>query len=537
MGTIKNSFLLILLLTAMFRSTAQVDIPGSLENKYFSLLRLKNPQVNHLSYWPSINPVNDTLQWNPWEYYSESIKVKEGFEVLNPFSKISYNSTYPRGYNDGPIWKGKGITWELHAGVSGKFKRFSYTLMPVVFYSQNSSFELAPRIKDDVSKYSYQFSNKFAVSYRVDWVQRYGDQAFVKLHPGQSEVRYADQYFSMGLSTQNFKLGPSVISPLIMSRNAPGFPHIDIGTSKPQNLRFKNIDLGKFETKLLYGLFSESKYFDTIPDNSRRYFTGLTVGYSLPFLPNLTFGLNKVLYKSTLHFEPFDLLAVFYIFDTGVYVDTIKTKDAFDQMASIFIDWTFPQVGLRTYLEWARNDFSGDFRRMITEPEHSRAYTLGLQKAFDLASDKALLLTVEHTNLIRNQSWRYRPNPPYYQHIIVDHGYTNAGQILGAGTGGGSRVEYISLGFYQKNGLLGIDFQAIRFDDDYFNEHVQGYNIQEEYNRHDNEYSLGFKYQRNYDRLVLGATMTNSYRLNQYYVLKNDRFNLALALSIKYLIK
>ena len=91
------------------------------------------------------------------------------------------------------------------------------------FYSQNLSFGLAPQIKKDVSPFSYQFANKASVSYRIDWVQQYGKKAFGNFHLGQSELRYHDSFFTVGFGTQNFKLGPAIINPIILSRNAGVF--------------------------------------------------------------------------------------------------------------------------------------------------------------------------------------------------------------------------------------------------------------------------------------------------------------------------
>ena len=187
-------------------------------------------------------------------------------------------------------------------------------------------------------------------------------------------------------------------------------------------------------------------------------------------------------------------------------------------------------------MEWAKNDFSGDFTRIITEPEHGRAYTLGLEKAFDLPTGKVLYFMMEHSNLVRNQSWLYRANPPYYQHILVDQGYTHQGQILGAGIGGGSMSQFLGLSLYDQKSLLGVDFQAIRFDDDYFLEMDHGSGQQELYNRHQNEFSLGLKYQRRLQKVSIGAKIVNSFYMNRYYILGNNEYNLSLNIQCKYFL-
>ena len=513
-----------------------MDLPGDLENEYVQLLSLKNRQINHLGYDLTIDPFVDSLEWSLWDRFSSKMDVKEGLILLDLGFKTHINSAYPRGYNDGPSWLGRGLTQEVNVGMRLKKGRFSLTFLPNIFYSQNLSFGLAPQIKKDVSPFSYQFANKASVSYRIDWVQQYGKKAFGNFHLGQSELRYYDSFFTVGFGTQNFKLGPAIINPIILSRNAGGFPSLDLGTSRPVSLRLKNMELGIFETKVVFGQLFESKYFDTFSENNTLFFTGMTVGYSPPFLPDLVLGFNKVLYKQNKHFTPLDLSALFWIFDQGINHDSILVKDSFDQMASLFVDWKFTEADLRIYLEWAKNDFSGDFIRIITEPEHARAYTLGLEKAFDLPRGKVLYFMMEHSNLVRNQSWLYRANPPYYQHILVDQGYTHQGQLLGAGIGGGSMSQFLGLSLYDQKSLLGIDFQAIRFDDDYFLEMDHGSGQQELYNRHQNEFSLGLKFQRRFQKVSVGAKIINSFYMNRYYILENNEYNLSLNIQCKYFL-
>lgn len=532
----KSVLILIFLLISIDLIKAQIDIPGDLDNEYFQLLALKNQQVNHLGYGLTIDPFVDSLEWSLWDRFSSRMYVKEGLTLLDLGVKTHLNTAYPRSYNDGPSWKGRGLTQEVNVGMRLKKDRLSFVFLPNIFYSQNASFELAPQIKKDVSPFSYQFANKTSVSYRVDWVQRYGDKAFVNVHLGQSELRYQDSIFTVGLGTQNLKLGPANINPIILSRNAGGFPRVDLGTAQPLQLHFKKRDLGAFETKIIFGQLSESRYFDDFPENNKRFFTGMTVGYSPPFLPNLVLGFNKVLYKQNKYYTPSDLAALFWIFDQGIMIDSVLTKDSFDQMASFFVDWKFEEADLRIYLEWAKNDFSGGFIRIITEPEHSRAYTLGLEKAFDLEKEKVLYFMMEHSNLVRNQSWLYRANPPYYQHILVDQGYTHQGQVLGAGIGGGSMSQFLGLSLYDQKSLLGIDFQAIRFDDDYFLEMDHGSGQKELYNRHQNEFSLGLKYQRRFQKGALGVKMINSFYMNRYYILDNNEHNLSLNIQAKYFL-
>ena len=96
-----NKTILIIVLSMLslpFLLLAQVSIPG----EYFNRIDKKNDSTV-LSFYPSVRYESD-----------------KGFGLISPLVKTSFNSNYPRGYNDGPIWKGKGLTFELHGGVQGK---------------------------------------------------------------------------------------------------------------------------------------------------------------------------------------------------------------------------------------------------------------------------------------------------------------------------------------------------------------------------------------------------------------------------------
>lgn len=222
---------------------------------------------------------------------------------------------------------------------------------------------------------------------------------------------------------------------------------------------------------------------------------------------------------------------MFHIKDDGIIIsengDTTDTQnDTFDQLASASINWKIEEANLRLYFEFARNDFNGSIRRFITEFEHSRAYTLGFEKAFDLKSSKRLLLGYEHTFLPRYQSYLYRPNPPFYTHHIAIQGYTNDGQLLGAGIGPGSVSDILNWQLFSKKNLLGMTFQRIRFDEDYFLTILP--NVEEKIGRHDVEFTAGFNYTNmSNPRFNWGFQTNLSYRFNMYFINENDQFNLS----------
>tara|TARA_Y100000310_G_C20621334_1_gene783475 strand:+ start:161 stop:1648 length:1488 start_codon:yes stop_codon:yes gene_type:complete len=473
---------------------AQVAVPGG----FFHNLDLFNDSTT-LTFHSSVQTEN----------------VANAFDVLNPQTQFSINTNYPRGLNDGPVWKGKGLTSEIHAGVQGKIGVVSYTFYPVLYHSQNLQFDLAEQRVNGISPYGYQYG----VGGGIDWVQRYGGSSFMAFHPGQSELKLELGKFVTSLSTQNYSVGPSVFNPIILSRQGPGFPHFRLG-SNPFDLKIKEINLGKLEANFIVGFLKASDHFDNNEDNNKSYFNALFLAYSPPFLKNATLGINKALYKQTSRYSAQDLLSVITV------LDTVGPNDQFDQLASATLEWKFPEVGFRAYAEFAVNDFGGAAKWI--EPEHSRAYTIGFEKLTQLKSGDSFVLIYEHTNLSRNHTYLWRAEPTFYVHSVNRQGYTNRGQLLGAGIGPGSNSDMGSLKFFTGKNTFGGCLQRIENNKDYF-----AVNIRDRFNHHI-EYSGGLFYQREFDRYIASAEAIFSRDNNRYYVLSDDHLNVYMSFKFIY---
>ncbi len=457
----------------------------------------------------------DTLNLN----LHSSISYLDGdhFKKHDLLFKLSYNSTYARGFNDGPVWKGRGLTLEVQGGFSGQNGKLSYTFHPVFFVAQNTDFSQPSIINGSFVEHKYQFAN-------LDWVQSYGDGAYLAFHPGQSEIKMRWGKFIASLSTQNYSAGPAIQNPIILSRQGGGFPHFRLGT-EPFNLTIRKINTGKWELNFLFGLLSESDYFDSNSENDNRYFNGMFIAYQPKFLPQMTVAFNRGLYKNTQFFEPLDLLSTIHIFDSGTRGDSIDTNDTFDQLASLSFTWHLPKSGFRAYLEFARNDFSGKLIRFLKEPEHSRAYTIGFEKSVQTMSGKEVIISYEHTNLSRNHTFLYQPEPIYYVHSINRQGYTHNGQLLGAGIGPGGNSGHLNVRIKKEKQIIGFLFERIEYNKDYFVVNIQNRE------RHNIEYSLGFNIQKEIGSLFYGFESVLSHNFNRNF--ESNALNLYLALATR----
>ncbi|UXX78701.1 capsule assembly Wzi family protein [Reichenbachiella carrageenanivorans] len=514
------------------RVSGQVIYPSDHTRDYYEILVLKNPEISHpISIHPSIisqYQVDSTLSWNIWgDNFKLGVKSseKKSFVWVDPYVNYNANTITPRGYNDGAIWSGKGSNMALTGGFQGKLGILHFSFVPIVTWSQNLSIDIPPNVTGTVkSPYSYPFNG------RIDYVQQFGEGDYSQFNFGQSEVRLVYKKMTLGVSTENFKWGPSIWNPILMSNNAAGIPHIDIGTAIPIDTK-----IGKVEGKWYWGAAYESDYFDDNPENDRKYVTGISLGYEPSFAPGLSLGLNRLLYT---RWADGDLAArdIFAVFSHNTFKDSLK-NDEYDQMISVSIKYRFPEVGFECYIEYAKNDFHSNLTGWFEEFDRGRALNWGVMKLFDLDDKNVLKFGYEFTTLSANQN-QILPsnvNPPYYVHSVVPNGYTNQGQIMGAGIGTGSNGSILKIDWYNPKGKLGVIYSRIRFNDDYF---VNAYSQQPEppYPA-DFEVSAGIDYVRYFNRFSVRPQIMWNYRKNWYYQDDVEVHNFHFGLQIHYLIK
>jgi hypothetical protein len=315
------------------------------------------------------------------------------------------NSRYPLGRNDGVVWQGRGLTAALDVGATLEWRAHSIEVRPTLVFTQNASYDLAPVSVSGMPPYAYPWR-------KIDWPQRFGPDAFWTLDPGQSEARVDARGLSFGFGTKNLWWGPAIRSPVAMSNNAPGFPHAFLGTDGPFG-----IGIGDLEGRWIWGRLQQSDWFDPNVPSDERFVTGIVLTHSPSFVEGLSLGVTRLFYVLVRDAGvPLgDYLAIF----RGVRKRTLTTPDnptgddEHDQLISAFGRWVLAESGFEVYGEWARNDHIFELRDFLLEPEHSRAYTLGLRKTFDWPADRLLVFTGELTKLERSTTLQVCATPAY----------------------------------------------------------------------------------------------------------------------------
>jgi len=494
---------------------AQVLTPGSLDADRQRVYRISGAfDAYSPSYQSAIEYLNQTLAPDSTISALSLTDIRIG---------STYQSGYGRSMNDGALWYGRGFTHELHAGFQYSKGMLDITVQPVVFYSQNRSFDLQQNpiyaLEYDKSHYSYQFDAL------IDYVIRYGDKPFVHIHPGQSDISLRLNRFRAGVSTQNMSVGPSWYNPILLSTNAPGFPHLYIQTLRP--LRIPYFDIG---FKQVWGALYESGYFDAHPDNDWRYFAGLFIEVNPQFVPGLQLGFNRTFIQRGPDFKFLsgDPFVTLYRFKARTDLEDVSLdlNDAFDQIAAVTAQWRLPNAGFEAYFEFALNDFGGSF--FGSHPDHSRAYNVGVTQIFPSADASTYALTFELTNTAMSKTGFVRPPGSYYIHMNIEQGYSNGGQILGSGMGPAGALGY-NLFFrrYNDAGLHGLHVEYKRIDDDfyflYFNDK----------DRHD--FELGATYRAVFERELyhFGLDVGFARRKNMNMVPGNHQNQFTVGVSVQ----
>lgn len=369
------------------------------------------------------------------------------YKVFGPEWYNSYNTAVPYGQNDGALWQGRGYNTSLTAGLRAEGYGFEVTIKPQVTFSENKPFD---------TLYG-NFITSWPETGSIDVVQRYGTQSLFDFSFGDSEIRYNLYNFTIGFGFQSPWLGSAQLNPMLGSNNATPYMKLDIGLRKTEViLPFCDWNLGFIEGRVWAGVLEQSEYFNgfQVYSNGNRMLCALSASYSPSFIEGFTVGLNRIFITY------WDLYNIYYIYrlfnasrSNGIYDPNVFDED---QKFSIFVDWFIPKIGLNIYGEFGRDDFATNEK---TIPFHTGIYTVGVKQIIPLPKQLKSEICFEWNNFEMSQDFQLQwPYMGYYAHGSINQGYTNKGQILGAGTGSFGNSQFIQYKIYYPIGYTALKF-------------------------------------------------------------------------------
>jgi hypothetical protein len=382
-------------------------------------------------------------------------------EALPGAVETRYNSGFPRPMNDGSFRPGVGAMLGFAQGIAAGFGPLTVVVRPELHFHQNADFTILPQSVPGYSPFIHP-----SVGTRIDLPQRFGDDSFHVLHPGQSTIRLDWRGFVAGASTENAWWGPGLRNPLLLSSAAPGFPHAFVGTARPVDVR-----IGHLFVRTLVARLTESDYFDGDGSNDHQLLSGTVGAFQPAFLPGLTLGAARFFaMRDGPDLGTGEFLRAAF---TGIRDNPLGSGNplADNQHASVFARWAFPDAGLEVYGEFARIDHWGRWSELLSSPQAAGAHLWGLQKLFEtdgatwrLMFEAASVVDPLPSQLSGNHWQIY-----WYTHSQLRQGHTHQGQLLGAPMGPGGRAQVLAVDRYSPVGDVGLELSRTLYNEESYN--------------------------------------------------------------------
>lgn len=394
------------------------------------------------------------------------------FSVVFPQFTFVANSSLPFGQNDGALWAGKGANARILGGFTATLGPVKLVAIPEFAYSANNRLSIVPideRFAAPLPLDRSRFSSPFNVHpFSIDMPYRFGDQSVSSISAGQSSLTVSAGPIEIGAANENEWWGPALRNPIVMSDNAPGFPHGFLRTGRPLNSF-----LGQIEGRWVVGGLKESDYFNDDITDDVRSLSALALTWRRNAASGLTLGITRAVFAPV---DGYSEVAgsTFDVFTNTGHPNAKPVGDSTivpgpDQILSLFARWALPRYGLESYIEWGRAELPVSPRDFLEQPNHTRAYTAGLQWVRALgAEDSRLRIQGELTNVEQSTTYRFRPGGSFYTSRAVIQGYTNEGQLVGAGLGPGSSGQWLAGDYYNGPWQFGLNIGRTRFNNDAF---------------------------------------------------------------------
>jgi hypothetical protein len=321
-----------------------------------------------------------------------------------------------------------------------------------------------------------------------------------------------------------------------MSNSAPGFKHLTLNTREPIKTA-----VGSFEGQLIAGRLENSGYgvlqpewlyfgsslYVPKPDNWR-YLSGLALTWQPKWVPGLFLGLTRSsqLYHNDL--SKFGDYLPFFSSSNKLGVDEALDNKR-DNRSSVFMRWLWPEEQAEMYFEYGKNNTTGNARNQALDAARNRAYIFGLRKMlpFNKSRNENLLISIEATQLQETNPTDIRNANSWYVNNYVRQGYTNRGEVLGAGIGPGGNSQTVDVSWVKGLKRLGIQLERYVHNNDFY---FYAYENDRDSRRHWTDLSVAFNGEWNYKNFIFNAKLMGVNSLNyQWYLFQgpNDDVNIS----------
>ena len=467
--------------------------------------------------------VPDSLHsWADRYAFTRPENERYAYGLVRPRINAAFNSAFPFGGNDGPLWAGRGLTSGLRFGAFARYGPLSLVLAPVAFRAENRAFELAPADDGELGAFRSPLTPGNA-----DLPQRFGTSAYQRLDPGYSTLRLDLAGAVAGVSTAAQQWGPSQVHPLVLGPNAGGFSHAFVGTARPVD-----VWIGHVHGRVVAGRLEASDYMPVTHLDTRRLMTGLVVVFQPRGLPGLEVGMTRFSHMEWPDggVRAGDLLKPFETI-IGPRTEDRDRDHPDNELASAFFRWNVPGAGFEIFGEWVRIDGALDTRTFLMETDDLAGYALGMRRVWEGPDRRLTVFRGEVFSTLSSHRERggarlqlaFRARP-MYQHSILLQGHTHRGQLLASPAGHGGQGSTLGVDRYHVGGRWTVEWERRLERDRTVRPPVVAPADT------DVTYALGFEVVRFTGAVDLELGLRGVYNLNRY--LQDDAFNLNLRLGL-----
>ena len=432
----------------------------------------------------------------------------------------------------------RGYQTLVSGGFFAKLGPFSIQLQPELVWAENKPFEtFRPEEKTPGQRAAYNAFHSV-----IDFPESFPGQPYKKAFWGQSSIRLTFGPISAGISSENLWWGPGIHNALLMTNSAAGFNHGTINSVRPIGSF-----IGSFEGQIVGGkLESSNSPFEVGKRNDWRYFSGIVLSYQPRWVPGLFLGGTRSFLIYNLDISS-GFVGNFPVFEPNTKTNKYGADGSVkpdDQRISVFARWVLPKDHFEAYFEFGHEDGNYNTRDFLVQIDHTRAYILGFRKLFNLnQADKSYIaFNFEMTQLEQNMMDKDRAAAYFYSHGQIPQGYTNQGQMLGAGIGPGSNMQTTSLTWGKGLKSIGVQIERYVHNNDLY------YQFSKDPRGHWVDISLAALGQWDYKHFLLSSKFVLIRSLNyeynfqtipadstQYWAPGTDIYNFQGSLSISYL--
>ena len=390
--------------------------------------------------------------------------------VVIPEMFVTSQQSFPMPANDGALWAGKGLSYSVTGGVAfcGRNARWGAVIAPTYWFAANAPFDQPdnPQIVSPIRQDHSPWASPYHYMPRsLDMPRRFGDHTLRRFDPGTIALWYRAPRIEVGFSTESEWWGPGQYNALLLSSQAAGAPRVYVRTSKP--IRAK----GEIDVRYFLGALNISPFYFAVPEDSGRTVSGLSAVWRPDAQPGLSIGAARIVIAPILGNG-----YIKHVLDPLVHVGApnalpYNDKTQYpgrDQLFSVFANWRLPDDGAELWVEWARAELPININQFFESPNHTQAFTAGLQHIRPVTRTWSARVIAEFSQTNQSSSYRERPVGSWYTSRAVQGGFTQKGQVLGAVIGPGSLTQRVGLDFIGPRHSLGVFAWRVRWDDDSF---------------------------------------------------------------------